>query len=137
MIPEEKIENIKVHNQSRELREIHYYGDEVRMIFLIMAVIILILTPFFKVEIPLLAYFSVFGVLILSMLAGLTSPKARSIIIFNFLVSLTSLLVFGYELIVSFDRSFNMFFVGNLVLSILSIFAVYFSSKTLRGNILK
>ncbi len=137
MIPEEKIESIRVHNQARELREMHYYGDEVRMIFLIMAVVILIMTPFFMDQIPLPAYFSVFGVLVLSMLAGLTSPKAKPITYFNFLVSLVSLLVFGYEVIASFDKSFSMFFVANLVLAVLSVFSVYFSSKTLRGMVLK
>lgn len=137
MIPEEKIENIRVHSQIKELKEMHYYGDNVRMLFLVMSLVVLVMTPFFKDQIPSPSFFSIFGVLVLSMLAGLTSPKARLIIFFNFFVSLSALLVFGYELIVSYQKTPDLYFFSNLALSIMSVFAVYFSSKTLRGNILK
>lgn len=136
MTPEEKIENIRVHSREKELKEMHYYGDDVRTIFLIEAIIIIVMTPFFKNQIPLPSYFSVFGVLVLSMLAGLTSPKARPIIFLNFIVSLVSLLVFGYELLSSYSGEMSIYFIGNFVLSIASVFAVYYSSKTLRGNLL-
>lgn len=137
---EEKIENIRVHSKEKELRDMHYYGNTVRILYMIMALVILVMTPFFKQDIPLPAYFSVFGVMILSVLAGLTSPKTRAVIVFDFMVAVFSLLIFGYEFVTKYKNIasiYDLFFVGNMVLSVLSVFAIYYSSKTLRGNLLK
>ena len=137
----EKIENtkqnIKIKNEQKELHVMHYHGDKIRSIFLTMAIVMLLMTPFFKNRLFVPAFASVFAVLALSVLAGLTNPKSRIIIIFNFLISIGALLVFGHEAIASYDSQIkDMFFLLNLVLAGLATFAIYFSSKTLRGNIL-
>lgn len=137
MNQEEKIENIKLHVAEKELKDMHYYGDKVRIIYIIIALIILVMTPFFKDRIPTTEYFSVLGVMVLAVFAGLTNPKSRVIIIFDFLISIFSLLVFGFEALNSYNNTYiDTFFVGNLVLAIISVFAIYYSSKTLRGNLM-
>jgi hypothetical protein len=115
----------------------HYHGDKVRNIYLLMAVIMLISTPFCSAELPVSTTNSVIGILILSLFAGLTTPRSRFIIVFDFLISLAVLFVFGYQFVNSYSAgSIGLFFLSNLVLALLSIAAVYFSSKTLRGNFL-
>ena len=99
-----------------------------------MAVIMVIATPFFYDRLPLPAFFSVLGVIVLSLLAGLTNPKMKPIIVGDFIVALVSLFAFGYESTVAYQGTWtDSFFWCNLILAILSVFAVYLSSKTLRG----
>lgn len=134
----EKIDSLKIKNQEKELRITHhYYGDKVRLIYLAMAVIMLVITPFFKDRLPVPAFYSIVGVLVLAILAGLTNPKSRSVIFFDFLVSIGLLLAFGHEVVVSYNKtSVDSFFWWNLTLAILAVFTLYFSSKTLRGHLL-
>ena len=132
----EKIENLKIKNEEKTLRMTHHYhGDKVRIIYLIMAVVMLVTTPFFKDRLPVPALYSIFGVIVFAILAGLTNPKSRSVIFFDFFSSIGALLVFGNELIKSYDKtSMDSFFWWNLVLALLSLLAIYFSSKTFRGH---
>jgi hypothetical protein len=129
-----KIQTIK---EKVETRQMHYHGDKLRNIYLLMAVIMLISTPFCSAELPVSTTNSVIGILVLSLFAGLTTPKSRFIIVFDFIISLTVLFVFGYQFVNSYSTGFvGVFFYANLVLALLSIAAVYFSSKTLRGHFL-
>ena len=137
----DKIENvkesIKIKGEQKELHIMHYHGDRVRNLFIWIAVIMLGMTPFFQDRLPIPAFLSIFGVLVFSMLAGLTNPKSRPIIIFNFIISIVALLNFGYESVVSYHNvATDTFFLLNLGLATLSLFATYFSSKTLRGYLL-
>ena len=141
MEPNEKIEsvaeNIRMKNEQKELRMRHYYGDTIRILFICMAVIMLITTPFLKNQLPVPAFYSIFGVLVLSILAGFINPKSRSIIIFDFLVSIFALIIFGYQMVTSYNGfSLDLYFWTNVALSTMALFSLYFSSKTLRGNIL-
>lgn len=132
----EKIESLSQKYKEKELKDLHYYGDRVRIVFVIMALIMLVMTPIVKDEIPFPLYTAVFGILSLSMLAGFLRPRLTSIIAFSFLTSLVALAIFGYETIVSYQgSSIGIFFIGNTVLSVLSFVALYFSSKTLRGDL--
>ena len=130
----DKIEELKNKNTKRSLISPHYYGDTTRQIYLFMALIMLIATPFYYNKLPISAPVSVFSILILATIAGLTNPKLRSVIVFDFLVSIFMFLAFGWEAISSYKVSADMFFFTNLILSILSLFALYLSSKTLRGK---
>ncbi|KND48152.1 MAG: hypothetical protein AB201_00965 [Parcubacteria bacterium C7867-006] len=128
---------IRIKNPDEDLKEMHYYGDRVRMLYIGMSVILLVMSPFVQNRLPYPALLSIFAVLFLTMVAGLISPKAKAIIILNFLVSVTAIIVFGKEAIVSYSHNLSdIFFWGNVVLSVASIFALYYSSKTLRGVLL-
>jgi hypothetical protein len=137
MSQDEKISMINERIEKKELLSKHYYGDKIRILYLAMAIIILVMTPFFKERIPVTEYFSIFGTMILSVFAGFTNPVSRLVIYFNFLISIAAFIVFGTETLSSYNpTSVDYFFFGNLLLAIVSIFAVYYSSKTLRGNLL-
>ncbi len=134
---EQKIENIRNRTANKELESMHYYGDKVRTLFISAAIIIIIMAPFFKDRIPFKEHFTVLGVMVLAMLAGLTNPKLRSIIILDFIASLFAFLIFGTEALVTYSKyHIDTFFLANLILSIITIFAIYYSSKTLRGNLM-
>lgn len=130
----DKIEELRNKNIGRSGGSGHYYGDITRQFYLVMAIIMLVGTPFFQDRIPVSASVSIIGVLVLAVIAGLTNPRLRSVIIFDFLVSLLTLLIFGWQLVSSYLISVDSFFFANLFLSILALFALYFSSKTIRGK---
>lgn len=137
MNPENKIESIRSRNSQKELESLHYYGDKVRTIFILAAIIIIVMAPFFKDRIPFREHFTVLGVMVLAMLAGLTNPKLRSIIVLDFIASLFAFLIFGTEALVTYSQyQADTFFLANMVLSVITIFAIYYSSKTLRGNLM-
>lgn len=138
MNQEQKIENVRIKNVQKELESIHYHGDKVRIIYILSALIILVTTPFFREKIPLTGYFSVFCVMVLTIFAGLTNPKSRSIITLNFFISIAAFLVFSHEALESYNstNSADGFFLTGMLLSVISIFAIYYSSKTLRGNLM-
>ncbi len=134
MQPTDKIDIIKMKNEQKEIRLMHYYGDEVRTVFLVMAVAMMFVTPFVKEELPVPAFFSVFGVIALAVLAGFTNPKTKPVIVLNFITSLGSLAIFSNEIINSYGFPHTaLFFWSNVGLAMLSLFAAYYSSKTLRG----
>jgi len=130
-------EDIEMRQSQMELQTMHYHGDKVRSIFLTMAVIMLIMTPIYKDQLPMPAFISILGIIVFSLLAGLTNPKLRFIITFNLLASIASAVLFGKEVISSYENTlYDLYFLGNLVLAAMAVFAIYFSSKTFRGNIL-
>ena len=130
----DKIEELRNKNIGRSGGSAHYYGDVTRQFYLVIAIIMLVGTPFFHDRIPVSASVSIIGVLVLAVIAGLTNPRLRSVIIFDFLVSLFIFLAFGWQLVSSYQISVDPFFFANLCLSILALFALYFSSKTIRGK---
>ena len=130
----EKIEELQKKNLERSGASKHYYGDITRQLFVLMAFIMLVSTPFFHDRLPISASVSIIGVLVLAVVAGLTNPKLRSVIIFDFIVSLFVFLIFGVESVSSYQVSVDSYFYANLALSIIGLFALYFSSKTLRGK---
>ena len=130
----EKIEELQKKNLERSGASKHYYGDITRQLFVLMAFIMLVSTPFFHDRLPISASVSIIGVLVLAVVAGLTNPKLRSVIIFDFIVSLFVFLIFGVESVSSYQVSVDSYFYANLALSIIALFALYFSSKTLRGK---
>lgn len=137
MEPNDRMEVVKAKNMQRELTTMHYYGDSVRSLFIMMAVVMLVTTPFLKTELPVSAFISVFVVLVFSIFAGFTSPKARPVIVLDFIISAGAVLVFGHEMVLAYNGPFTqLYFWTNTLLSVLSLFALYFSSKTLRGHLL-
>ena len=131
---DDKITEIREKNANKDA---HYYGDTVRSLYMAMAVIMLVMTPVFKDEIVFPSFLSILGVLLLSLVAGLTSPKLRSVIIVDFLIGVGAFLVFGYQVVTLSQTFTDAFFLTNLALAIISLFALYFCAKTLRGAVAK
>ncbi len=118
----------------------HYYGDVIRGILLLAGLILLIAIPFDSALLGLYLVAGVVGVLVLALLAGLTSPTSRLSILSDALVSGLAFMVFEYAAISAYftTNDFSLFtpedriFLLRQLLAILFLLAFYFSTKTLR-----
>lgn len=117
----------------------HYYGDTVRKLFLTSAVLMIITLPFMArfIEVPL--YISILAALAISVFAGITNPLQRWVAVLNFLIALAGAFIFenaainGYSTYSIIHQAFYI----NQILAILFIVTLYFTTKTLRGMLLK
>jgi len=115
----------------------HYYGDLVRKLFMAAAVIMLIGLPFFHDYIPVPVNYSVLGIILLGIFAGLVNPKLYLVTLLNTMIATVALIAFEFYAIKSFTQQQSFFFVINELLAIIFLFALYYSTKTLRGTMSK
>ncbi len=120
-----------------EYREIpHYHGDVVRILLIIAGLIMLVSLPFFKDLISMPLILSVVAILAIGLLAGLTNPKVIWVIAFDSIASIVGFLVFEYIALKYFNE--HIFFaLVNQILAVIFFIAIYYSTKTLRGFILR
>ena len=111
----------------------HYYGNIVRTLFLIGAVIMLTTLPFFSTFLVLPAIFSIGALLAISILAGLTNPVQTYVMILNLVVSVFAIIVFEHHAVTQFVVIPTLLFMIDQVLALIFLVAVYYSTKTLRG----
>ena len=115
----------------------HYYGRQVRGLFVAGALIMLVTLPMFSSLIPIGNAFSLFMIVAVGLIAGLLSPLSRVVIIAGTIVAILGGIVFEYEAIATFwliDSPIRWwFFAVNQLLAVLFFFALYYSGKTLRG----
>ena len=126
-------------NTINKLKISHYYGDIVRVLFLISAIIMLIGLPAINNYLIIPTIFSVISMLILALAAGLTNPKMLWEAEINTVIAVVGFIVFETYAVIAFRQysATDKFFLSNLILSFIFMFAVYFSVKTLRGLLLK
>lgn len=116
----------------------HYYGDIVRRLFLLSAAIMLFVLPFFLNEIPVPAYISIISILCITLFAASTNPKQLWTEVVDVLVSLCGVFIFAQEAIHAYEFQYSTFyFLLNECMSIIFLYALYFSTKTLRGRFIK
>lgn len=113
--------------------EAPYYGNIVRKLFIICGLVILITLPFLKTLISGPIFYSLLAVIILTFTAGITSPKYKKSILVDIIVSIVGFGLFAYQGIIAFSGFLNLFFITNLTLAILFLFAFYWCIKTARG----
>jgi hypothetical protein len=118
-----------------EIKPAHYYGDVVRILFLAAALVMLITLPAIKDYLNIPAMFSVLVIMILSFVAGLTNPKQIWEAAVNAAISVIGFLVFESYALWAYQHysATDKFFITNLILGFVFLFAIYFSTKTLRG----
>lgn len=116
----------------------HYYGDVVRFLFILAAVIMSVALPFLNTNLPVPVIFSILAILCIGALAGFTNPVLKSTAIINSGVSTIGLIVFEYYAVRAYITvSFiNLMFVVNQILALIFLFAFYYSIKTLRAMLL-
>jgi len=119
--------------RKREIQ--HYHGDEARVIFVISALLIIVAQST-GADLPLSTIGAVVSAAVLVIAAGVTNPAKPWIHWFNALLSFAGTLLFGtsaiehYRLGVSlFDPSFTYL----ETLALLSLIALYFTTRTIRG----
>ena len=111
----------------------HYYGDSVRVIFLISGLVMLCSFPFFSSLIGVPAVISILSIIGLVFLGGLISPKSRFIFVLSSIVLFEYYAYFAYSTLPATSALHIAFFWVNQILAILFFFATYLSVKTLRA----
>lgn len=117
----------------------HYYGNIVRMLFLMASIYMVVGLPVIRNYIEIPTVLSVIGILILGLAAGLTNPKQTWDAGINVGIAGFGLVVFESYAVAAYTKNGadDKFFLSNLILGFIFLLAVYFSVKTLRGLLLK
>lgn len=120
----------------------HYYGDTVRWLFMVAAIIMALTLPIVHTILNIPIIVSTFCILILGVAAGLTNPNQIWDAAINVIISMAGFLVFDTTAIWIYQQQINTdplekFFLASTALGLIFLAAVYFSIKTLRGLIIK
>lgn len=115
----------------------HYYGDVVRVLFIVSAVILFAM-QFTGIQLPFSSFGSILMILILVVAAGLTNPVQAWIHWANIFISGFCLLLFGGLSLDRYQRG-DLFPDGVLIgfLALLFLIALYSATKTLRGTLMR
>lgn len=117
----------------------HYHGDKVRVIFVIAAVV-LIVAQSTGAELPLGTASTVVSAALLVVAAGITNEALGWIHNVNALLAIFGTVIFGTSAISHYRAGLGLFdasFVLIEALAILSLIALYLTTRTIRGNFLK
>ncbi|MDP2632729.1 MAG: hypothetical protein Q8P25_03325 [Candidatus Curtissbacteria bacterium] len=116
----------------------HYYGDIVRFFFFLAGTILLLSLPLLRSLIPIPIYVSIFAILALVFVAGLTNPAQKWLSAVDVITSSVGFIVFEYYAVLTFSSAEDFFFfLINQTLAALFLFAFYFATKTMRGFLVK
>jgi hypothetical protein len=118
-------------------RVMHYHGDETRMIFFASA-IVLIIAQSTGASLPLTTTGAVFAAVLLVVAAGITNPAQSSIHWFNAFIAICGTLLFGLNAVNHYRAGISLFdpsFAYTETLALLSLVALYFTTRTIRGDI--
>lgn len=115
----------------------HYYGDEVRRLFIVAGGIMLLTLTFFNHLLPVSVFMSVLIVLVVGIVAGLSNPKKLWVMILNVGISLVSFVIFEYHAATAYaDFSEPLFWIDQS-LALIFFIALYLATKTVRAKLLK
>jgi len=119
--------------QHRTIR--HYHGDNVRVLFVVSAVV-LVIAQSTGAELPLSTIGAVVSAVVLVVTAGITNPAQGWIHWLNALIAITGTLLFGTTAVEHYRAGisiFNSSFTYIETLALLSLLALYFTTRTIRG----
>lgn len=113
----------------------HYHGDNVRVLFVVSA-IVLTIAQSTGAELPLSTTGAVISAVVLVVTAGITNPTQGWIHWLNALIAITGTLLFGTTAVEHYRAGisiFNSSFTYIEALALLSLIALYFTTRTIRG----
>jgi hypothetical protein len=113
----------------------HYYGDAARQCLLAAAALMAVGAPFYSDDLAIEMPFIVLGTLVLVCIAALTSPWKQTIISAAAIASGVGLVIFEMWAFLGYSESTLIQFVLREAISLTFLFALYFSTKTLRAMI--
>ncbi len=119
----------------RRKRVPHYHGDEVRVLFLVSA-LVLIVAQSTGADLPLSTAGAVIGAALLVIAAGITNPAQSFIHWFNAFLSFLGTILFGTTAVSHYRAGLSVFdasFASTEALALLSLLALYFTTRTIRG----
>lgn len=123
-----------MHDLVTQSKPAHYYGDIVRILFLVACAVMLVGLPAFLGYTHLPTIVSVFAMLILGCAAGLTNPNQLWSAVLNVIISVFGFMVFESFAVIAYTNAESFpFLASNLCLGFIFIAAVYYSVKTVRG----
>ncbi len=116
-------------------KRFHYHGDEVRVLFVVAAVV-LVVAESTNTPLPISPVLAVTLAMILIIAAGITNPAQRSIHWLNALLSAAGTLLFGTTAVGYYRGGASLLtrsFTFTEALALLSLVALYFTTRTIRG----
>jgi hypothetical protein len=113
----------------------HFYGYDIRKHFLAATVMLVITILVDKEMLNFNILVGVAGIFIIVMLAGLTTPKNRPVMIADLIVSGIMFVLFEYIAIAAYlkaDSFFSIVFILRQAIALIFLGALYLSTKTVR-----
>lgn len=114
----------------------HYYGDTIRVLFLIGGIVLMVTTALFRKTINVPVSVMMLGVIVLVVSAGFTTHKQRLVIILDLMVSLFSTIFFENIVLYGPYSNSEMLYWIYQALALNFLVALYFSVKTFRSQFL-
>ena len=111
----------------------HYYGNITRQLFVGLAILIAICTPF-SGDVPFGLGFGVPSVLILVILAGLTSPRGKLVLAADVAVAIIGVIVSEWLALLTYSQGNYVPFAVLEFISAVFLVSLYFSIKTMRAS---
>ncbi|OGG48503.1 hypothetical protein A2678_03320 [Candidatus Kaiserbacteria bacterium RIFCSPHIGHO2_01_FULL_53_31] len=118
----------------------HYHGDEVRGLFVLGALTIIFAESTGAEHLPLSTFTAVLSAALLVIAAGITNPKQLWIHWVNAFFAAMGTLLFGTSAVTSYRAGISIFdpsFVYVEALALISLLALYFTTRTIRGILLR
>lgn len=113
----------------------HYYGNLIRKNLFFAGFVIMAAALIDSELRSFYLFVGLFGVVGITLLAGLTSPQKRGIMFIDVLVSSTMFLVFEYFAIdayVRYENFLDSIFFFRQLLAVIFLVSLYYSTKTMR-----
>lgn len=114
----------------------HYYGDAVRVLFMIAAVLMLVGAPFYAYNLQTDLPFIVGGTVALVCFAALTTPWKQWVVLLDAVISGVGFIVFELWALNEFNDSTQVATLLRQALAIIYMFSFYYSMKTFRAMLL-
>ncbi len=128
--------NIDTSYKPDDTKPLHYYGDVVRICLIVAAFLMLATALVDKALLSFYLGIGVIGIMILTVLAGLTSPKTITVIYVEAAIAAVAFLFFEYAAIAAFSDTGTMLDVTFLLrqaTAITFLLTLYYSTKSIRG----
>ncbi len=113
----------------------HYHGNNVRVLFFLSA-IVLVVAQSTGVDLPLSTSGAVVSAVVLVIAAGITNPTQPGIHWFNAFIAVAGTFIFGISAVDHYREGMSVFnpsFTYIEALALLSLTALYFTVRTIRG----
>lgn len=111
----------------------HYYGDHVRRLFLVVAALLVITIPVWDGLFPLEVVPRVLIVLVLALLAGITTPHSKGVLLADAIIAGIGVFLFELIAINTYEASDVGLFLAREVVILMLLLAFYYSIKTYRA----
>ena len=111
----------------------HYYGDYVRTLFVVTAALGAVAVPLVGDLLQFGLFLQVLGILLLVLLAGLTHPHGRLVLVYDTVVSGLGMLLLEYAAVSLFNPMAPLLFAAREAAALLLLVAFYYSVKTIRA----